>query len=109
MEGKNRMEQGNVLDGLHEECGVFGIYDFDGGNVASSVYYGLLALQHRGQESCGIAVGDTDGPRKVTNSPLFTSRLKSSTALNPLSLYTLLICLSSIMFSDLPDISNLRN
>ena len=34
MEGKNRMEQGNVLDGLHEECGVFGIYDFDGGNVA---------------------------------------------------------------------------
>ena len=56
MEGKNRMEQGNVLDGLHEECGVFGIYDFDGGNVASSVYYGLLALQHRGQESCGIAV-----------------------------------------------------
>lgn len=66
MEGKNRMEQGNVLDGLHEECGVFGIYDFDGGNVASSVYYGLLALQHRGQESCGIAVGDTDGPRKVT-------------------------------------------
>ena len=66
MEGKNRMEQENVLDGLHEECGVFGIYDFDGGNVASSVYYGLLALQHRGQESCGIAVGDTDGPRKVT-------------------------------------------
>ena len=51
MEGKNRMEQGNVLDGLHEECGVFGIYDFDGGNVASSVYYGLLALQHRGQEA----------------------------------------------------------
>ena len=55
-----------ILDGLHEECGVFGIYDFDGGNVASSVYYGLLALQHSGQESCGIAVGDTDGPRKVT-------------------------------------------
>ena len=54
-----------VADGLHEECGVFGIYDFDGGDVASSVYYGLLALQHRGQESCGIAVGDTDGPRKV--------------------------------------------
>ena len=53
-------------DEMHEECGVFGIYDFDGGDVASSVYYGLLALQHRGQESCGIAVGDTDGPRKVT-------------------------------------------
>ena len=98
-----------VETGLGEECGVFGAYDMDGGDVAPSVYYGLFALQHRGQESCGIAVGDTDGPRKVTNSPLFTSRLKSSTALNPLSLYTLLICLSSIIFSDLPDISNLRN
>ena len=42
---------------------------FDGGNVASSVYYGLLALQHRGQESCGIAVSDTDGPKgKVLSS-----------------------------------------
>ena len=50
---------------LHEECGVFGIYDLDGGSVAQSIYYGLLALQHRGQESCGIAVTDTDGPNKV--------------------------------------------
>lgn len=58
-------EHDGVMSKLHEECGVFGIYDFDGGDVASSVYYGLLALQHRGQESCGIAVGDTDGPRKV--------------------------------------------
>lgn len=46
-----------------EECGVFGIYDFDGADVASTVYYGLLALQHRGQESCGIAVSDTSGPK----------------------------------------------
>jgi amidophosphoribosyltransferase len=50
-------------DALHEECGVFGIYDFDGGDVASTIYYGLFALQHRGQESCGIAVSDTNGPR----------------------------------------------
>ena len=48
-------------DKLREECGVFGMYDFDGGNVASSIYYGLYALQHRGQESCGIAVSDTEG------------------------------------------------
>ena len=41
---------------LHEECGVFGLYDFDGGNVAPYVAYGLVALQHRGQESCGIAI-----------------------------------------------------
>lgn len=58
---------GEEKNGLHEECGVFGIYDFDGGDVAQTIYYGLLALQHRGQESCGIAVGDTDGPRKVIN------------------------------------------
>ena len=50
-------------DNLREECGVFGMYDFDGGNVASSIYYGLLSLQHRGQESCGIAVSDTNGPK----------------------------------------------
>lgn len=48
---------------LHEECGVFGIYDLDGNDVASTVYYGLFALQHRGQESCGIAVSDTKGPK----------------------------------------------
>ena len=50
-------------DTLHEECGVFGMYDFDGNDVASSIYYGLFALQHRGQESCGIAVSDTEGPK----------------------------------------------
>ena len=51
--------------GIGEECGVFGAYDRDGGDVASSIYYGLFALQHRGQESCGIAVSDTLGERKV--------------------------------------------
>ncbi len=52
------------IDGkLHEECGVFGMYDLDGGEVASTIYYGLFALQHRGQESCGIAVSDTGGPK----------------------------------------------
>ncbi|HJD26813.1 MAG TPA: amidophosphoribosyltransferase [Candidatus Blautia intestinipullorum] len=46
---------------LKEACGVFGIYDLDGGNVVPSVYYGLTALQHRGQESCGLAVSNTSG------------------------------------------------
>ena len=60
--------QTNGDSGLHEECGVFGMYDFDGGDVASTIYYGLFALQHRGQESCGIAVSETNGPkRKVTS------------------------------------------
>ena len=43
----------------HEECGVFGVYSFDGAlSPAYACYNGLLALQHRGQESCGIAVSD---------------------------------------------------
>jgi amidophosphoribosyltransferase len=45
-------------DKLNEECGVFGIYDQDGYDCARLTYYGLYALQHRGQESCGIAVND---------------------------------------------------
>lgn len=53
----------NTNDELHEECGVFGIYDLDGEDVASTIYYGLFALQHRGQESAGIAVSDTNGPK----------------------------------------------
>ena len=53
---------------LHEECGVFGMYDFSGGDVASSIYYGLFALQHRGQESCGIAVSRTNGPKGQVSS-----------------------------------------
>lgn len=51
------------MSGIKEECGVFGIYDLDGGNVVPSIYYGLTSLQHRGQESCGLAVSDTKGER----------------------------------------------
>lgn len=47
-----------MLNNIHEECGVFGIYTKKPANVASSVYFGLYALQHRGQESCGIVVND---------------------------------------------------
>ena len=47
---------------IKEECGVFGIYDLDGNDVTSSIYYGLTSLQHRGQEACGLAVSDTKGP-----------------------------------------------
>ena len=41
---KEQME-GN-MSGVKEECGVFGIYDLDGGNIAPSIYYGLTSLQH---------------------------------------------------------------
>ena len=50
------------FDKLHEECGVFGILDSKGENVTNTIYYGLCALQHRGQESAGIAVCNTEGP-----------------------------------------------
>jgi len=50
-------------DEIGEECGVFGMYDLSGMDVARSIYYGLESLQHRGQESCGIAVSDTNGPK----------------------------------------------
>ena len=49
-------------DGIHEECGVFGIYSRNDINAAQYIYYGLTALQHRGQESAGIVVCDTCGP-----------------------------------------------
>lgn len=53
------------MSNLHEECGVFGVYSPKSGPVADLAYYGLYALQHRGQESSGIVVND-DG--------VFTSR-----------------------------------
>lgn len=43
---------------IHEECGVFGVMSTKRENVACIAYYGLYALQHRGQESCGIVVND---------------------------------------------------
>ena len=49
----------HAFDKLHEECGVFGIYLKDGKTgVVPAAYHALYALQHRGQESCGIAVNN---------------------------------------------------
>lgn len=47
-------------DKFHDECGVMGIYSNDNKNVSQLIYYGLYALQHRGQESAGIAVTNSD-------------------------------------------------
>lgn len=49
-------------DHVKEECGVFGIWGGADKDVAYNIYQGLLALQHRGQESAGIVVCDTKGP-----------------------------------------------
>ena len=52
-------EISQYTESLHEECGVFGMYDKTGEtDMVSAVYSALYALQHRGQMSCGIAVGD---------------------------------------------------
>lgn len=45
-------------DKLREECGIFGVYGKDDQSLSRLTYYGLYALQHRGQESAGIAVSD---------------------------------------------------
>ena len=55
-------------DQMEEACGVFGIYAQDESiNVAEAAYYGLFALQHRGQESAGIAVADGKGIKHYRN------------------------------------------
>lgn len=64
----NMEENRCTANGVHEECGVFGVYDLDGNDVVSTIYFGLFALQHRGQESCGIAVSDTNGPKGKVSS-----------------------------------------
>ena len=50
----------NKDDLFCDECGVFGIYSNEARDLQNTVYYGLYALQHRGQESCGIAVASAD-------------------------------------------------
>ena len=48
-----------MFNKINEECGLFGVYSNDAMDVSSACYYGMYALQHRGQESCGIAVNDS--------------------------------------------------
>ena len=47
-----------MFGSIHEECGVFAVYSKESTDVAMEAYLGLYALQHRGQESCGIVVND---------------------------------------------------
>ena len=63
-----------MLEELHEECGVIGIYNGD--NVARNVAMGLYALQHRGQESAGFAVSDGDKVRVRKSMGLVSTLLR---------------------------------
>ncbi|MEE0775911.1 MAG: amidophosphoribosyltransferase, partial [Bacillota bacterium] len=47
-----------MSEDIKEACGVIGIYNNDHWNLPKDLYYGIFALQHRGQESCGMAVSD---------------------------------------------------
>ena len=51
------------FDGMHEECGVFGVYSTETRDVAHTAYYGLYALQHRGQESSGSPVANANNKK----------------------------------------------
>lgn len=69
------MHYDSVFDKVHEECGVFGIFDHTL-PIANYVYWGLFALQHRGQESAGIAVTDGEAIEVVKNMGLVTEAFK---------------------------------
>ena len=60
-------------DSPHEECGVFGVSTPHGDGVAQTVFFGLFALQHRGQEAAGIAVSDGSRVRMHKESGLVTN------------------------------------
>ncbi len=57
-------------------CGIFGIYSYEKENVTKKIYYGLFALQHRGQEGAGIAVSDGKGINFYKNIGLVTEVFK---------------------------------
>ncbi len=73
---KMRLEKEYFLTGkINEECGVFGIYDVK--QAASLTYFGLHAIQHRGQEGCGIAVSDNQNIKCIKNKGLITEVFNS--------------------------------
>ena len=81
MENKLWLETEDVhenLDKPQDECGVFGIYRKEGKGVVADTYHALYALQHRGQDSCGMCV-NTDGVmKKYRESGLVTDVLPAT-------------------------------
>ena len=74
----------------HEECGVFGMYASGGQDVAAASYYALYALQHRGQESCGIAVNDRGVIRSFKDAGL-VSEVMTERALRDIGTGTMVV------------------
>lgn len=70
------MHYDSVFDKWHEECGVFGIFDLHL-NVGHYTYWGLFALQHRGQESAGIAISDGETIEVTKGMGLVTEAIRN--------------------------------
>ena len=68
-----------MFNEIHEECGVFGVFSPASNGVADLAYLGLFALQHRGQESCGITVKTTgsSGPTRLGLVRMFSKELEN--------------------------------
>ena len=82
------MNCNHCFDELHEECGVLGIYGVK--NASEQAFLALQALQHRGQQACGIAVYDQDGAIRVHKGEGLVKDVFSETALAGLSGNTLI-------------------
>ena len=76
--------------GLHEECGVVGVYSPASAVLGNMVYFGLFALQHRGQESAGIAVND-DGAFTACREPGLVAEIFTPERLNSLGQGTIAV------------------
>ena len=83
---------------LHEECGVFGIYGSD--DAANICYYGLHALQHRGQEGCGI-VSAKDGQFKYVKGAGLVNSVFNETNLSELDGNIAVFCIFECTVSSL--------
>lgn len=73
-----------TLDKFKDECGVFGVYSKTPVDAAGITYYGLYALQHRGQESAGIAVSDGQQINMHKGLGLITDAFKNTDDLHKL-------------------------
>ena len=81
-------EQNFSEDKLHEECGVFGIFSHNE-DVALNTYWGLYALQHRGQESTGIVVTDGERMKIKKGMGLVADVSKDGVAMRPSATYVI--------------------
>ena len=72
------------LDKFKDECGVFGVFSDKPMDTAGVTYYGLYALQHRGQESAGIAVSNGETIQVHKGLGLITDAFKNTEDLHKL-------------------------